>query len=260
MEKVALCTKNLDDIVKLVKDEVSSIELSLVPRTVCENPENGYLQLIPYVAFATLDVESGKIKFLQYARSGDINEQRLASKTSIGFGGHIDNLEDIEYTKKNEDTFTLTKENLFKTLTNTAKREIKEELNIDLDSLTIETQRDIFFMGDPEEDVNKVHLAYAVVYFVDEKTFDTLVENKEFNKEEVAEISNLTINFGSIVEEFNLDTTLNRLFSSLKNDYLLEDWSARLVAITVDKVTKSLVRPITYSDIYSLIESKENNS
>ncbi len=100
-------------------------------------------QIIPYAIFRCGD------RFLHYRRGGSSGEKRLASKGSIGIGGHI-NDEDYAASSLDKDTYTVGVE-----------REIDEELNIGGGH----TQRIVGLINDDSNDVGKVHL--GVVHLFD---------------------------------------------------------------------------------------------
>lgn len=99
-------------------------------------------QIIPYAVFHYED------RVLHYFRGGGSGEKRLASKGSIGIGGHINDT-DFQASSLDRDTYSVGIE-----------REINEELNIDG---TFE-QKIIGLLNDESSDVGQVHL--GVVHLV----------------------------------------------------------------------------------------------
>ena len=100
-------------------------------------------QIIPYAIFKHGD------KFLRYLRGKKSGEQRLASKSSIGIGGHI-NQDDFNSSSLEKDTY----------LTG-IEREINEELIINCDYNNLP----IALINDDSNDVGQVHL--GVVHLFD---------------------------------------------------------------------------------------------
>ncbi len=102
-------------------------------------------QIIPYAIFRHGD------RFLHYVRGGGSGEKRLASKGSIGIGGHIN---DIDYSASSldKDTYTIGVE-----------REIDEELNIE----GSHTQEILGLINDDSNDVGKVHLGVVHLFTLD---------------------------------------------------------------------------------------------
>ena len=102
----------------------------------------GHKQIIPYVIF-----RHGE-KFLHYVRGGGSGEKRLASKGSIGIGGHIN---DIDYAASSLDKDTYT---------TGVNREIDEELNLSGDH----TQEILGLINDDSNEVGQVHLGVVHLF------------------------------------------------------------------------------------------------
>jgi len=100
-------------------------------------------QIIPYAIFR----HDGRI--LRYRRGKKSGEQRLASKCSIGIGGHI-NQDELHAASLEKDTYMTGVE-----------REIDEELNI----VGGYTQKVVALLNDDSNAVGQVHL--GVVHLVD---------------------------------------------------------------------------------------------
>jgi predicted NUDIX family phosphoesterase len=99
-------------------------------------------QLIPYALFHC------RGKLLHYVRGKKSGEQRLASKGSIGIGGHI-NSEDAEQSSLERDLYMTG-----------VDREINEELTLDC----AYTQRIVALLNDDSNDVGQVHLGIVHVF------------------------------------------------------------------------------------------------
>jgi predicted NUDIX family phosphoesterase len=111
-------------------------------------------QIIPYAIFH----HQGRL--LHYVRGGASGEKRLASKGSIGIGGHI-NAEDEEASSLEKDTYMTGVE-----------REVDEELNID----SHHTQTIVGLINDDSTEVGSVHL--GVVHLFDLAS-DTVTSNED---------------------------------------------------------------------------------
>ena len=101
-----------------------------------------FKQIIPYAIFRHQD------RFLHYVRGGGSGEKRLASKGSIGIGGHINDT-DFAAASLDKDTYT-----------NGVEREIDEELSI----ADGHTQEILGLLNDDSNEVGQVHL--GVVHLV----------------------------------------------------------------------------------------------
>ena len=118
-------------------------------------------QIIPYAIFKHGD------KFLKYLRGKKSGEQRLASKSSIGIGGHI-NQDDFNSSSLEKDTY----------LTG-IEREINEELIINCDYNNLP----IALINDHSNDVGQVHLGVVHLFDLESdqvEAGEANIENLEF--------------------------------------------------------------------------------
>ena len=118
-------------------------------------------QIIPYAIF------KHGYKFLKYLRGKKSGEQRLASKSSIGIGGHI-NQDDFNSSSLEKDTY----------LTG-IEREINEELIINCDYNNLP----IALINDDSNDVGKVHLGVVHLFDLENdqvEAGEANIENLEF--------------------------------------------------------------------------------
>lgn len=264
--KKALCVKNFDEISTLVSGNSEHVETHMVDRDICENPENGYLQLIPYVTFYSVNIEEGKLAILQYKRPDTTEgEERLAGKTSIGFGGHVDSDEDIvsEETITNEDgstSYKMTLQNLIDTLGNAAKREVQEELEIDLTDyfdLANTKQESAFFSGNPAEEVNQVHLGFSTQVKITEEEYNKLKESYKFREEEIEQIDTLGIRLNNIIESMDISRVINHITQDLMEKHSLEDWSGKIFNYIAIKEINNILTEVTYEDLVDIIKAKK---
>ena len=102
-------------------------------------------QIIPYAIFRHDD------RILRYVRGKKSGEQRLASKASVGIGGHI-NQDDAHQASLEKDTYMTGVE-----------REIDEELTLGGSY----TQRVVALINDDSNDVGQVHLGVVHVFDLD---------------------------------------------------------------------------------------------
>jgi predicted NUDIX family phosphoesterase len=155
---------NFEKLVELLKDGVYGTRYLM--------EENFHFkQLIPYIAF----ISNGKV--LVYKRSNKIGEGRLVDKYSLGVGGHVD-LE-CDDSKSALDVFL-----------DAAIREVKEEINIDIERKDLEV---VLSINDDSNDVGKVHFGVGFIIKKDNLDFtsgeiDKLVERKLMSRDEVEKI------------------------------------------------------------------------
>ena len=119
-----------------------------IPRPEAEANPN-YKQLIPYVIMAC----NGK--YLTYVRGKQAGETRLVSKRSIGIGGHINPVDDIDDAPLFAD--------LREIYDTAVQREVAEEVNIEANH----TDRIVALLNDDTNEVGQVHLGVVHLWTLD---------------------------------------------------------------------------------------------
>lgn len=264
--KRALCINSFEEISALVRGEAETIDSCLVTRDICEKPENKFLQIIPYVTFFTAVPAEGKVIFLQYKRpdKGE-GEERLAGKTSIGFGGHIDQDAEIKFQSSNvaEDTtihYVMTKQDLIETCLACAKREVTEELGSDILGalgVQLDFNESAFFTGDMRDPVNQVHLGLSLPVKLTNEQFAKLMAIAKVNPEEIEVMDKMTANIRHIVEEMDVSATNGKIMQQLVQQHNVEDWSVRVFDFIIRKEIFIVLKDINYDDLYRLSVGKE---
>lgn len=297
-EKQALCIHSYDDLVQTLNEsreahknntEFPTLDLTFVPRSLCEDPANGYLQVIPYVTFYTFDILSGKLEFLTYTRKEEeeateeevtdvkdlndestVGEPRLAGKSSIGFGGHIDLEEDLIYTdvtELSEDIegmpatralYKMTIKDIVDTCIEASIREIDEELAINLEDYEdyLDRGTNCFFKGGNDE-VSQVHIGMTLQYALSKEKFEELKGNVKFNDSEISSISVLGINIDAIVESMDVSTAVRSVVeNSLIKERNMEAWSCVIVDYIVRGIIHNLLKDVNYRDLIEVREAK----
>ena len=269
--KQALCIPKTEVMESLLRGETQTVNTKLVPRDVCEVVENGYEQLIPYVIFSTNDIQEGRMKFIQYQRpSTGEGEARLQGKTSVGFGGHIDNRSDLSadsviVENDGSEEFVMTLQDLYKTAVNCAEREIKEELGLDVTELGIDLNHSYksFFKADDTIEVNKVHTGLLILVNLDQDKFDLILEKAQPNKEEIEELSFLGINTALMLKDAlgdDMSAVSNSLTRYLSEDCKMEQWSTFLVEMIVRSTIVHMLSTIEYQDIIAINRFKQHQA
>lgn len=263
--KRALCINSFEEISALVRGEAETIDSCFVDREICEDPNNKFLQVIPYVTFYTANPAEGKLVFAQYKRAAQGSEDRLLSKTSIGFGGHIDQLSDIKSTSAHtaEDTtehFVMSKQDLVDTCITAAKRELLEELGVDVLGILgveLDFNESAFFMGDTRDPVNQVHLGLSFPVKLTAEQFAKFMEVVQINKEEIELVDKMTANIRHIVEEMDVSATNGKIMNQLVQQHGVEDWSVRVFDFIVRKEIFLILKDVNYDDLYKIAVAKQ---
>lgn len=263
--KRALCVNSMEDIGALIRGEAETIDSCLVTRDICEDPNNKFLQIIPYVVFYTPRHAEGKLLFAHYKRASKGTEERLQSKSSIGFGGHIDVLEEIKcatsYVAEDTTThFTMSRQDLIDTCLAAAKREVTEELGGDI-LAAIGTQLDFneaaFFMGDQREPVNQVHVGLGLPVRLTNEQFDKFFAEAKITPEEIEALAPMTVNIRHVVEEMDVSATYAKIAQQLVQQHGFEDWSVRILDYIIRKEIFMILRNIGYDDLYRIAVAKD---
>ncbi|EKD89545.1 MAG: hypothetical protein ACD_33C00045G0012 [uncultured bacterium] len=263
--KQALCIKSIDDLANLTNGNAEHIETQLVDREICEKVENGFLQVIPYVVFFTIDPSVGKMKVIQYLRAAKGGEEQLANKTSVGFGGHIDDISELDITETVTaegvaDVYKMDINNLIKSCLNTAEREVFEELGIkmsDKEYINVNFRDCAFFMGDQNgDDVHKVHVGLIIPIELSEENYVDFVNGIVPNLAEIADIGDLGLNFNEVINTFNLDKSISDLIYQLRQQTNIEDWSEKTISYILAREINKIVSLIDYADLINVYHHK----
>ena len=148
-----------------------------------------YKQIIPYALFRYQDT------FLRYIRGKKSGEQRLASKSSVGIGGHI-NQDDADQSSLERDTYMTGVE-----------REINEELKLNCNY----SQKPVGLINDDSNDVGQVHIGVVHLFELngnDIKPGESNIQDLQLlNKEQLTAERNTLETWSQICLD-NLDTLL----------------------------------------------------
>lgn len=266
--KLALCIKSLDDVNQLFNNQVETIELTMVDREICEVDGNGWTQLIPTATFVT-DTPDGRLHVLQYQRAvkkadgEEVNEQRLAGKTSVLFGGHIDQVEDLVFETAGENgdgqqVFTMNAEQLIATINNVICREVSEELGISLVDYQLQATGEnvIAFQGNPAIEVNRVHLCMGAIFHLPVEVLSEIREKAVIAEDEIAELGYLVVNFGAMLSDFNIGAGVESLGNQLTEQHNMEDWATIMVGAITSSVCGNYARNLDWEDIKGAMETR----
>ena len=107
-----------------------------------------FKQIIPYLVVKFED------KYLLYKRTKKISESRLREKLSIGIGGHINPIDEVEGSIINE----------------ALKRELAEEISLQISKEPVA----IGFINDDNNEVGRVHLGVVFTVEADSSEFEVM--------------------------------------------------------------------------------------
>lgn len=261
--KRALCFKNIDSLVELTQGKRESIDLEFVDREICEKVEEGYLQVIPYAGIFSVNSLTGDIHFATYRRPAKITEERLAGNSSLGFGGHIDQDEEIvcENVTTKEDgskVYHMNLQELMKTSLQAGKRELVEELGFNpIEEFGIKDEElEMFFTHNEETEVDKVHVGLFIKINLDNQKFQQFFEKANADKEEVERLGAICISVGKLLETFDVSEAFKQLKEKLIADLNMESWSNIYIGHVISPIIDLFRNNVTYGD---MLESMKKN-
>lgn len=260
-----LCVRSVEELMKLINGEIQVIETFMVPRTICEihSPTHEMKQIIPYVTFTSVDEASGRLMFMAYTRPVGGSEERLHGDTSIGFGGHMDELDDLEHSGQEEramypnmyfPTYMMTKENLVGSLYKAARREVFEELGQDAFKdlgITIDNI-DMRVMVDSNPD--SAGLVHTCISIVIDMPAVMLLRMKDLVVASKREIDNLRVTgiVMDAVSKGDMEVSLKGLEENLTTEQKFERWSTRIALTRVVMILNFIHQNTTFSQIFAL--------
>jgi predicted NUDIX family phosphoesterase len=154
-----------------VLEHLRFIRPHVAERDTLENDQN-YRQIIPYVVITN---RFGYI--LSYTRTKKSGESRLHFKKSIGFGGHID-AEDLTEIPNDKVTSEYWKNFYTHAIIKTAKRELKEELCMNIGLHILDTLRWPQIICSNDTLVDSVHLGIVIrIVVYDDFLFDAVEDD-----------------------------------------------------------------------------------
>jgi predicted NUDIX family phosphoesterase len=176
---VAIAADSLADLGFGISDKLTTVDNVLDKGEAWIGPRQrleqhfGFVQPIPYIVIKNGD------KFLAYKRGGTGGEDRLHSKVSIGFGGHVDLADAVVDDQGVVD--------LRKTMNKACVRELEEELGISLKGVMPEQLRPLFqwthVIQSDASPVDRVHIGLVaqidvtLLPGIDPSNFEDVIEN-----------------------------------------------------------------------------------
>lgn len=258
------------------KGEAVDLQVAFIPRAICEEVDNGYLQLLAYATFTTYDPVACAVKYIKYRRLAEgEGEARLLGKTSVGFGGHMDVMSDFpEGVVASDDLhvlvdgstaaiYKLSLEQFADLIKRSAFREVQEETGLTeeyLSTLNFQPGGALREEDDYIDEVGRVHLCLNVEFNMSPDKFEeTLGKIKETAKsDEVRNVDVLTISAGEMIMDFNLDEAFASVEAQLTTpDYDAESWTVLVVISSIRSIATTLKSTLTLTDLFQAIILKQ---
>lgn len=235
--KQALCLQDLNDFNRLSDQEIETVAVQFVDRAICELPETGFFQLIPYVSFSHFDGQNGKFDLAIYRRpgSGD-GEARLQGNTSCGFGGHIDTEDDLQFSRKEEvdgvTFYHMNLQDIKETVLKCAKRELREELGFDpITDMAVADNKIIYSLEREEhpDEVGQVHVCMSIKVVLEQEQFAQLMKTASPDAQEITKLDAISLDVSRFIASFNVTAAMEHLSDQLKQELNMEAWSILVI-------------------------------
>lgn len=264
-EKKALCIRSREELKQLATGEVTEITAFMVPRSICENvsDERPYIQLIPYVNFTAMNPQDGQLYFLTYDRPETGGEERLHRNKSVGFGGHIDDFTDVvgellgdteAYEGFSYPAVKMDRRQLVRTMFNTAVREVKEEIGIDLTEmgLTYENIHITLVRDDDPGDVEKVHECVSIPIDLTPQSLAELKKKLTADEREILNVDIVGIDLNE--QHAHGEPAFEALGNLLKQEQNFERWSVLVIMERVKALMNFVRNYTTFRDVFKAAE------
>jgi predicted NUDIX family phosphoesterase len=229
--KYALCAENFSVFNSFYNGSDDSVlPFIFLNRDFCENPRVcANVQIIPTVTIVA--ATNDQYKLLSYTRPSKNNEQRLADKKSIVFGGHIDSVEDVDVETITQEhlrtskIFSLTKQQFSDMVERVRSRELKEELNLDFSKYQAQKVMQ-HLIYNTQTEVSSLHIGVNAFYYFDEDVYNQLISDIQVDEKEIASIEEYTIDYeflNSVKENKQQDRVLETI-QQVTKEMNFEDW------------------------------------
>lgn len=257
--KQALCVRSVNEVRDVITGASEHLDTFMVPRSICEtfSETQPLEQLIPYVNMTALDIDKGILFYVSYTRPVGGSEERLHGDRSVGFGGHIDDVADIAgeavgeteaYPEASYPTFRMTRAQLVETLYRSGRRELLEELGVDLKEdlgVTLENVQ-LSIQGDETPDeVGKVHLCCPLTVDLHVNDMETLINKATAEAREIANLQAIGIAMEEQIR--GGEEAFNGLGDHLKQEISMERWSILVVLTRVRGLVNFIATNTTFS-------------
>ena len=235
--KKALCIQDRNQFIAALTSQSEEIfQARLVDRAECEKPDCGLVHVIPYGTFFSFDIQTGIAGVLTYNRptkaQGGDGEKLLMGNASVGFGGHVDDEELLEFQSKEgegDDTvYHMTAKDIVSSAIKTLNKELIEELGEDFFNLLQEVAGDVQLDVINEQNPNAVgllHLGIGAYFPVSAKDLDRLYEATKAQPNEVIDLRVMKLNVGTALTSFDSSVASRYIIDTLAEEHKFENWT-----------------------------------
>ena len=283
-----LCIESPAVFNEVINDPSKLLKTYMVPRNICDKETSTLHQLVPCMSFFRLNSEEGTTDLVNYVHpileesedlpENNVSDVKASGRTSICFTRHITLEEDIVFEKKTESdhlpldteefqtsneqpeekeiiqvtSYELSMEQLLETIKNVARREVKDKLNLDIEedlNAEVGLHNTMVFKGKELNPVNKLHMALSVLVTLSDENFKKIIEESETSEDQIAKVSSIGIRYGTMLSNFNVESSIANVVEELKKERGLDDWSQVVLETLVKGVCQSLINLFDYPTI-----------
>jgi len=259
---LTLATRHFDQINDLISGKIPHLDFQLVERAVCEDPNNGWVELIPYSSVSCYDPNSGDIKFLGYQthQAGEDDLVPQLTSTSVGFGSTVWT-EDAVYCTSMEGegldrVYRMSATDLLHSGLDLCKRQWIADIGFDpIEESGIdpnETIRFSFFRhaDDSEEASTKFGLDIPVLvspeYMAEALQKCKLVEGRDLKE--------FVLCAGQILMSFDVSEVGSSVIRRMAEEHKVDPWSVQVISRRLLEYVEIVRSSVSYSDIIEAVK------
>lgn len=249
-----LVIKSFDELSKLTKGEVETIEVTMVQPDVAADPDNEYLVVYPMVTLYSLDETTGYLNVLLDPPELD-EDGKAVSQPKLGFTpGPIskingDNITKVDVSETGDYTHHVTLDSLYAMIAAAGVSYVESRIGVNLEELVnIDMTKvpSIFYMGNQDTDEGKTKLPQLFPVRLDSEVFNSIVAGIGVDK-----APTVSIKFGEMVSTLDMTAALNKLVTDLINDNFEEYGARGMFFVGINEVNR-LMADIKFEDLIAL--------
>lgn len=256
---LALATKHFDQLNDLLARKIEHIDFQLVDRSVCEQEDSGWVQLIPYSSISCYDPMNGDIKFLAYQNSEGEGEQRQVHSTHLGFGNGLVSVDDITCESMDDvegvgRVYHMTVADLLQTCLAVSQREWVADIGFDpvteFGINVAETVKFSFFR-DPNatEQSKSFHLGLDIPLTVSPEQLVQTFQNTKLMETQSKDLKEFVLNAGQILLSFDVSEVGANVINRMTAEHKVAPWSVQVIGRRLTEYVEMIRNHIGYGDI-----------
>lgn len=255
-----LVIKSFDELSKLTKGDVETIEVTLVQPDIASDSDNGYLAVYPMVVLYSLDEETGYLNVLLDPPTLD-EDGKAIDQPKLGFTpGSIAstngiNATSVDVSETGEYTHHVNLDSLYGAIASAGLSYVESRIGVNLNErLGIDLVKvpSIFYMGNTDTETGKTNLPQLFPVRLDVETFKSIIDNIGDNK-----VPTVSVKFGDMISSLDMTVALNKLVTDLINDNFEEYGARAMFFVGINEVNR-LMANIKFEDLITLAKKYES--